>query len=106
MAFASLAFIISQYGIVIASNAVVAGIDLAAVFPGWFTLRRGGYFTILFAFVMPSDRSAALRIRNYWMTVYGAASPAVPRTCSCWTRRAVRRCYTWLVVGFSVARIC
>ena len=52
VAFASLAFVISQYGMVVASNAVVAGIDLAAILPRWFTLRRGGYFTILFAFVM------------------------------------------------------
>lgn len=34
------------------SDAVVAGIDLAAIFPRWFTLRRGGYLTLLFAFVM------------------------------------------------------
>lgn len=52
VAFASLAFVISQYGMVVASNAVVAGIDLAAILPRWFTLRRGGYVTILFAFVM------------------------------------------------------
>lgn len=37
---------------VIASNAVVAGIDLAALLPRYFTLRRGGYFTIAFAFIM------------------------------------------------------
>ncbi|TKA23019.1 hypothetical protein B0A50_07237 [Salinomyces thailandicus] len=37
---------------VVASNAVVAGTDLAATFPRRFTLRRGGYFTILFAFIM------------------------------------------------------
>jgi NCS1 family nucleobase:cation symporter-1 len=37
---------------VVASNAVVAGIDLAALLPRWFTLRRGGYFTIAFAFIM------------------------------------------------------
>ncbi|KAF3011099.1 hypothetical protein E8E13_011320 [Curvularia kusanoi] len=52
VAFASLAFIFSQYGMVVASNAVVAGIDLAALLPRWFTLRRGGYFTIAFVFIM------------------------------------------------------
>ncbi|KAF3031589.1 hypothetical protein E8E12_000099 [Didymella heteroderae] len=52
VAFASLAFIFPQYGMVVASNAVVAGIDLAALLPRWFTLRRGGYFTITFAFIM------------------------------------------------------
>lgn len=39
-------------GMVVASNAVVAGIDLAALLPRWFTLRRGGYFTIAFVFIM------------------------------------------------------
>jgi NCS1 family nucleobase:cation symporter-1 len=52
VAFASLAFVFSQYGIVVASNLVVAGIDLAALLPRWFTIRRGAYFTIGFAFVM------------------------------------------------------
>jgi NCS1 family nucleobase:cation symporter-1 len=37
---------------VVASNPVVAGIDLAALLPRWFTIRRGGYFTIAFAFIM------------------------------------------------------
>lgn len=52
VAFASLAFMLSQFGMVVASNSVVAGIDLAALLPRWFTIRRGGYATILFAFVM------------------------------------------------------
>ncbi|GAB7363948.1 hypothetical protein MBLNU230_g4510t1 [Neophaeotheca triangularis] len=52
VAFASIAFVISQYGMVVASNAVVAGIDLAALLPRWFTLRRGGYLTIVSAFIM------------------------------------------------------
>jgi NCS1 family nucleobase:cation symporter-1 len=37
---------------IVASNPVVAGIDLAALLPRWFTIRRGGYFTIAFAFIM------------------------------------------------------
>lgn len=52
VAFASIAFMLSQFGMVVASNSVVAGIDLAAIMPRWFTIRRGGYFTIVFAFVM------------------------------------------------------
>ncbi|GKT46768.1 transporter aclS [Colletotrichum spaethianum] len=43
---------LSQFGMVVASNSVVAGIDLAALLPRWFTVRRGGYFTIIFVFVM------------------------------------------------------
>lgn len=52
VAFASIAFMLSQFGMVVASNSVVAGIDLAALLPRWFTVRRGGYFTITFVFVM------------------------------------------------------
>lgn len=52
VAFASIAFMLSQFGIVVASNSVIAGIDLAALLPRWFTVRRGGYATMLFAFVM------------------------------------------------------
>lgn len=52
VAFASIAFIFSQFGMVVASNMVVAGIDLAAILPRWFTVRRGGYATIGFAFIM------------------------------------------------------
>jgi NCS1 family nucleobase:cation symporter-1 len=33
-------------------NAVVAGIDLAALLPRYFTIRRGGYFPIALAFIM------------------------------------------------------
>ena len=70
VAFASLAFVISQYGMVVASNAVVAGIDLAAIFPRWFTLRRGGYLTILFAFVMQPWR--LLNGATNFLTVVGS----------------------------------
>jgi nucleobase:cation symporter-1, NCS1 family len=52
VAFASLAFVFSQHGIVVASNGVVAGIDLAALLPRWFTIRRGAYLTLAFVFVM------------------------------------------------------
>lgn len=70
VAFASLAFVVSQYGMVVASNAVVAGIDLAAILPRWFTLRRGGYFTILFAFIMQPWR--LLNGASSFLTVVGS----------------------------------
>ncbi|KAH6886839.1 NCS1 nucleoside transporter [Thelonectria olida] len=52
VAFASIAFMFSQFGMVVASNLVVAGIDLAALLPRWFTIRRGAYLTLLSAFIM------------------------------------------------------
>ncbi|KAF4994641.1 hypothetical protein FGRMN_5638 [Fusarium graminum] len=52
VAFASIAFMLSQFGMVVASNLVVAGIDLAALLPRWFTIRRGGYSTLACAFIM------------------------------------------------------
>ncbi|TPX10305.1 uncharacterized protein E0L32_008710 [Thyridium curvatum] len=52
VAFASIAFMLSQFGMVVACNSVIAGIDLAALLPRWFTVRRGGYLTILFVFIM------------------------------------------------------
>jgi NCS1 family nucleobase:cation symporter-1 len=52
VAFASIAFMFSQFGMVVASNLVVAGIDLAALLPRWFTIRRGGYSTLACAFIM------------------------------------------------------
>lgn len=52
VAFASLAFICAQLGIAIAANMLVNGIDLAALAPRWFDIRRGGYFTAIFAFIM------------------------------------------------------
>ncbi|EIW67163.1 hypothetical protein TREMEDRAFT_64403 [Tremella mesenterica DSM 1558] len=51
IAFASIAFILAQLGIAVVENALSGGIDLAGLLPRWFTLRRGGYFTIALAFV-------------------------------------------------------
>lgn len=56
----------------VASNAVVAGIDLAAIWPRWFSIRRGGYFTILFAFVMQPWR--LLNSATSFLTVVGSFS--------------------------------
>ncbi|CDK28780.1 unnamed protein product [Kuraishia capsulata CBS 1993] len=52
VAFASLAFIFSQFGIAVAENALSNGIDLSGLLPRWFNLKRGGYLTAAFAFIM------------------------------------------------------
>lgn len=52
VAFASLAFIMAQFGIAVAQNALSNGIDLSALAPRVFNLRRGGYLTAASAFVM------------------------------------------------------
>lgn len=70
VALASIAFMLSQFGIVVASNCVVAGIDLAAVLPRWFTIRRGGYFTIVFVFVM--QPWSLLNSATSFLTVVGS----------------------------------
>ncbi|KAF7558412.1 hypothetical protein G7046_g5735 [Stylonectria norvegica] len=70
VAFASIAFMFSQFGIVIASNSVVAGIDLAALLPRWFTVRRGGYVTIFSAFIM--QPWSLLNTATNFLTVVGS----------------------------------
>lgn len=72
VAFASVAFMFSQFGMVVASNSVVAGIDLAAVLPRWFTVRRGGYVTILFVFVL--QPWSLLNSATSFLTVVGSLS--------------------------------
>ncbi|EOO04154.1 putative uracil permease protein [Phaeoacremonium minimum UCRPA7] len=52
IAIASVAFIVAQFGIAVAENALSNGIDLSAILPRYFTLRRGGYLTAAMAFVM------------------------------------------------------
>jgi NCS1 family nucleobase:cation symporter-1 len=47
-----LAFIVAQFGISVAENALSNGIDLSALLPRYFNLRRGGYLTAGFAFIM------------------------------------------------------
>lgn len=51
-AFASLAFILAQLGISVAENALSNGIDMSALAPRYFNLRRGGYVTAAAAFIM------------------------------------------------------
>ncbi|KAF7550218.1 hypothetical protein G7Z17_g5852 [Cylindrodendrum hubeiense] len=70
VAFASIAFMFSQFGMVVASNLVVAGIDLAALLPRWFTIRRGGYATLLFAFIM--QPWSLLNSATNFLTVVGS----------------------------------
>lgn len=72
VAFASLAFILSQFGMVVASNAVVAGIDLAGALPRYFTIRRGGYITVLFACIMQPWQ--LLNSASAFLTVVGGYS--------------------------------
>ncbi|KAL0936858.1 NCS1 nucleoside transporter [Colletotrichum truncatum] len=50
--FASLAFIFAQFGITVAQNGLSNGIDLSALLPQYFNLRRGAYLTAAFAFIM------------------------------------------------------
>ncbi|KAH8194740.1 hypothetical protein TruAng_011098 [Truncatella angustata] len=70
VAFASIAFMLSQFGMVVASNSVVAGIDLAALLPRWFTVRRGGYLTVMFAFFM--QPWSLLNSATNFLTVVGS----------------------------------
>ncbi|KAL4905074.1 permease for cytosine/purines, uracil, thiamine, allantoin-domain-containing protein [Aspergillus multicolor] len=70
VAFASIAFMLSQFGMVVASNLVVAGIDLAALLPRYFTIRRGGYFTIVFAFIL--QPWSLLNSATSFLTVVGS----------------------------------
>lgn len=70
VAFASIAFMFSQFGMVVASNLVVAGIDLAALLPRWFTIRRGAYFTLASAFIM--QPWSLLNSATNFLTVVGS----------------------------------
>ncbi|KAF6829998.1 NCS1 nucleoside transporter [Colletotrichum plurivorum] len=70
VALASVAFVLSQFGMVVASNCVVAGIDLAALLPRWFTVRRGGYFTVAFVFVV--QPWSLLNSASSFLTVVGS----------------------------------
>ncbi|KAF4448382.1 putative uracil permease [Fusarium austroafricanum] len=70
VAFASIAFMLSQFGMVVASNLVVAGIDLAALLPRWFTIRRGAYSTLLCAFIM--QPWSLLNSATSFLTVVGS----------------------------------
>ncbi|KAM5357480.1 hypothetical protein ACJZ2D_016219 [Fusarium nematophilum] len=70
VAFASIAFMFSQFSMVVASNLVVAGIDLAALLPRWFTIRRGAYLTLLSAFIM--QPWSLLNTATNFLTVVGS----------------------------------
>ncbi|KPI36855.1 Uridine permease [Cyphellophora attinorum] len=52
VAFAMLAFGVAQFGMVVANNGVSAGIDLAALFPRFFTIRRGMLCMAALSFVI------------------------------------------------------
>jgi len=70
VAFPSIAFMFSQFGMVVASNLVVAGIDLAALLPRWFTIRRGAYATLASAFIM--QPWSLLNSATNFLTVVGS----------------------------------
>lgn len=72
VAFASIVFVFSQFGMTVASNAVVAGIDLAALAPRYFTIRRGGYFTVILSLVMQPWQ--LLNSASNFLTVVGGYS--------------------------------
>ncbi|KAK1674648.1 permease for cytosine/purines, uracil, thiamine, allantoin-domain-containing protein [Colletotrichum godetiae] len=78
VAFATIAFMLSQFGMVIASNCVVAGIGLAALLPRWFTIRRGGYFTIVFVFVI--QPWSLLNSASNFLTVVGSFNRTIKLT--------------------------
>ncbi|KAH7362697.1 NCS1 nucleoside transporter [Plectosphaerella cucumerina] len=69
VAFASLAFIFAQFGIAVAQNALSNGIDLSALAPRVFNLRRGAYLTAAFAFIMQPWQ--LLNGANKFLTVMG-----------------------------------
>jgi len=52
VAFGSLAFGVAQFGMVVANNGVSAGIDLSALMPRWFTIRRGMCLMSMLAFII------------------------------------------------------
>ncbi|PNS14447.1 Thiamine transporter isoform D [Sphaceloma murrayae] len=52
VAFSSLAFAVAQFGMVVANNGLSAGMDLSALFPRFFTIRRGMLLMSALAFVV------------------------------------------------------
>lgn len=52
VAFGILSFMVAQFGMVVANNGVSAGIDLSALFPRVFTIRRGMLLMSALAFVV------------------------------------------------------
>lgn len=51
-AFGAISFMVAQFGMVVANNGVSAGIDLASLFPRFFTIRRGMFLMSALAFVV------------------------------------------------------
>ncbi|RVX68450.1 hypothetical protein B0A52_07450 [Exophiala mesophila] len=52
VAFASLSFLVAQFGMVVANNGLSAGMDLSALFPRFFTIRRGMWLMSCLAFIV------------------------------------------------------
>ncbi|EXJ82513.1 hypothetical protein A1O3_06326 [Capronia epimyces CBS 606.96] len=52
VAFGILSFMVAQFGMVVANNGLSAGIDLSALFPRFFTIRRGMLLMSALAFIV------------------------------------------------------
>ncbi|KAL3455030.1 permease for cytosine/purines, uracil, thiamine, allantoin-domain-containing protein [Aspergillus heterothallicus] len=52
VAFMSLSFMIAQFGMVVVNNGVAAGLDLAALFPRYFNIRRGMLLMVMISFIV------------------------------------------------------
>lgn len=52
VAFSSLSFLVAQFGMVVANNGLSAGMDLSALLPRYFTIRRGMLLMSCMAFIV------------------------------------------------------
>ncbi|KAJ0421310.1 permease for cytosine/purines, uracil, thiamine, allantoin-domain-containing protein [Aspergillus carlsbadensis] len=52
VAFASLSFMVAQFGMVVVNNGVAAGLDLAALLPRYFNIRRGMLLMVVISFIV------------------------------------------------------
>jgi NCS1 family nucleobase:cation symporter-1 len=52
VAFGSLSFGVAQFGMVVANNGLASGLDLSALFPRYFTIRRGMLLMCVISFIV------------------------------------------------------
>lgn len=50
--FAGFAFMVAQFGMVVANNGVAGGLDIASILPRYFTLRRGMLLLVAISFIV------------------------------------------------------
>ncbi|WVQ82887.1 hypothetical protein IAT38_005023 [Cryptococcus sp. DSM 104549] len=72
VAFGSIAFLFGQIGLTVCGNTFSGGIDLAGLFPRYFTIRRGAYLTLCMGFVF--QPWTLLNGASKFLTVIGAFS--------------------------------